>query len=187
MMGAVEALASDCMDLMDGLGVGLVRGGAAAAPGSDPAADAAELATKPRAEAKEAREAMERQLSASGRAGHGARWGSGRREGSTALGPTLGRMRGVSVSSTWSEGGLSSDDRPASPVMKAPGMLAGRLVLSGGALAEACAGVDLGWLTFSGWFSLGPAPGFSGPRSFAWAGSDSGATTEGAWDGAGVS
>lgn len=98
-MGAVEALASDCMDLMEGLGVGLERGGGAAAPGSDPVTDAAELATKPRAEAKEAREAMERRLSAPGGAGHGGRWGSGRRERSTGPWPALGSMRGVSVSS----------------------------------------------------------------------------------------
>lgn len=69
-MGAVEALASDCMDLIEGLGVGLEWGGMVA-PGSDPVTDAAELAMKPRAEAKDAREAMDRRLSVSGRAGHG--------------------------------------------------------------------------------------------------------------------
>lgn len=100
--------------------------------------------------------------------------------------PTPGMMRGVSVSSH--EEGCSSDDvRPASPVMKAPGMLAGRLMLSGCVLAEACVELDWGWLTFSGWFSLGPAPGLSGRRSFVWTGSDSGAATEGVWDWAGVS
>ena len=102
-MGAVEALASDCMDLIDVLGVGLGRG--AEAPGSEPVTDAAELGTKPRPDVKDAREDMEWRLSVSDREDLGVKWGSGRRAKSEMSWPTLGRMRGVSVSSTCPEGG----------------------------------------------------------------------------------
>jgi hypothetical protein len=69
--GAVEALASDCMDLMDGLGVGFERG--TTAPGSEPVTDAAELGTKPRPEVEDAREDMEWRLSVSEREDQGVR------------------------------------------------------------------------------------------------------------------
>lgn len=68
---AVEALASDCMDLMDGLGVGFERG--TTAPGSEPVTDAAELGTKPRPDVEDAREDMEWRLSVSEREDLGVR------------------------------------------------------------------------------------------------------------------
>lgn len=85
------------MDLIDGLGVGLEWG--AAAPGSEPVTDTAELGTN-RPDVKDAREDTEWRLSVSEREELGVRRGSGRRERSVASRPRLGRMRGVSVSST---------------------------------------------------------------------------------------
>lgn len=62
-MGAAEALASDRMDLIDGLGVGLEGGGAA--PESAPLADGAALGAAPRPDAVDAREDAEWRLSMS--------------------------------------------------------------------------------------------------------------------------
>ena len=70
--GAVEALASDCMDLIDGLGVGLERG-TNTAPGSEPVTDAAELGASPRPDVKDARKDMEWRLPVSDRGDLGVR------------------------------------------------------------------------------------------------------------------
>lgn len=81
-MGAVEALASDCIDLIEALGVGFERGGTVPV-------------------SKDASEDMERRLlSMSEREDLGVRLGSGRRERSAVSWLTLGGIRGVWVSST---------------------------------------------------------------------------------------
>lgn len=154
---------SEKEDLLDGFARTLDRGGTA--PESDPLAEAAELAMTPRAEAKEAREDMERRLSASDKDDLGVIPGSGRLGCWKVSWLMAGTRRGVSElsRSSMSTAELWADDRERFACscvgVGDSGMLSdkeeGRWVSN--ECATDCEEDQWLWDTWSGWVSPRPA------------------------------